>query len=81
VFAFDDREARQMLRRCFGEESDGLHAAQRIHAQAAESYRAFVAPLEYATADNRRMRIMSESTLPRYLARSRAALDRFEPPA
>ena len=79
VFGFDDRDALAMLRRCFAEESDGLHAAHRVHAQAAESYRAFVAPLEYVSADNRAMRIMGGSTLPRYLATTRAALDRFSP--
>lgn len=79
LFGLDDRDARQMMRRCFTEESDGLHAAQRLHAQAAESYRAFVAPLEYVTPENRGMRIMRGSTLAGYLAATRAALDRFSP--
>ncbi len=77
VFGFDHREALVMMRRCFAEESDGLHAAHRVHTQAAESYRAFVAPLDYVSPDNRRMRIMSGSTLPRYLATTRTALERF----
>jgi hypothetical protein len=81
VFGFDDAGARDMLRRCFAEESEGLHAAHAIHRQARESYRAFLAPLDYVSDVNREMRIMAGSTLPRYLAGTRAALARLAPAA
>jgi hypothetical protein len=81
VFAMADGEAREMLRRCFTEESEGLHEAHRIHRLAVESYRAYVAPLDYVSADNREMRLIARSDLDGYLRRTRAALRRFAPAA
>jgi len=78
AFGMDDRGAREMLRRCFTEESAGLHEAHRIHREAVESYRAYVAPLDYVSADNREMRLMARSTLDGYLERTRAAMARFD---
>jgi hypothetical protein len=79
AFGMGDRDAREMLRRCFTEESAGLHEAHRIHREAVESYRAYVAPLEYVSQGNREMRHMAASSLSGYLDRTRAALARFDP--
>lgn len=81
VFAMDDGEAREMLRRCFAEESAGLHEAHRLHRQAVEAYRAYVAPLAYVSPANRPMRLMAGSTLGGCLRRTRAALAGFAPAA
>jgi len=81
AFGMGDREAREMLRRCFTEESTGIHEAYRIHREAVESYRAYVAPLEYVSPDNREMRVMAGSTLEGYLRRTRSAIARFAPAA
>lgn len=80
-FGMNDRDAREMLRRCFTEESAGLHEAHRIHREAVESYRAYVTPLDYVSRDNRQMSLMARSTLEGYLVRTRAALARFSPAA
>jgi hypothetical protein len=79
AFGMADRDAREMLRRCFTEESAGLHEAHRIHREAVESYRTYVAPLEYVSQGNREMRYMAGSTLDGYLGGTRAALARFDP--
>jgi hypothetical protein len=79
VFGMTDRDAREMLRRCFTEDSAGLQEAYRIHREAVESYRAYVAPLDYVSTGNREMRLMAGSTLDGYLARTRAELARFDP--
>ncbi len=79
VFAMDHGQALQMLARCFTEESAGLEAALRTHTTAADSYVAFVEPVQYLDADNREMRRMRSNSTQRYLARNRAALSRFQP--
>ncbi|MBI4345660.1 MAG: P-aminobenzoate N-oxygenase AurF [Elusimicrobia bacterium] len=78
VFGMDHADAREMIRRCYTEESDGLHEAYRIHATAAESYRAYVEPLKYPNARNRDMAVMAGSTMERYLSDTRRAFARFE---
>lgn len=77
AFAMDDRAAREMMRRCFTEESTGLHEAYRIHRLAVDSYRAYVDPLDYVSRENREMRLMAGSTVEDYLRRGRAAFRRF----
>lgn len=78
VFQMTDAEAREMLRRCFTQESEGLHEALRIHETAVQSYRAYLEPLDYPSAANKEMRLMAGSTMQGYLADTRAAFGRFE---
>jgi hypothetical protein len=77
VFGMDHGQALHLMQACFGEESDGLHAALRTHATAADSYAAFVEPVGWLDAANRDMRLMRRAGTQQYLARSRAALQRF----
>lgn len=77
IFGMDHGEALAMLDACFGRESDGLHAALRTHATAADSYAAFVEPVAWLAADNRDMRHMKRNDTARYLRNNRAALQRF----
>jgi hypothetical protein len=77
VFGMAPREAREMLRRCFTEETEALHAGHRLHRTAVESYRAFVDPLPHVTPANRAMGLMAASTLPGYLAEARRGLARL----
>jgi hypothetical protein len=81
VFGFDDRDAREMMRRCFCEDSEGLQAAYATHRTAVDSYRAYVADMDHVSADNKAMRLMGRSTVAEYLADNRAALARFSPAA
>lgn len=77
VFGFDARGALDMLERCFGRETDGLHASARTHRTAAESYKAYLADLDFVDAHNKEMRRMSRSTIPLYLATARRELAAF----
>lgn len=77
VFAMDDRDAREMIRRCFTEESEGLHESYRLHRTAVESYRAYLDPLDYVSRENRAMSLMRRSTLEGYLAATRRAFAAF----
>jgi hypothetical protein len=81
AFGMSGPEALEMLRRCFAEESDGLHEAFRVHREAVESYKAYVEPLPHVSAANKEMRLISRSTIAGYLDRNRAALASFEAPA
>jgi hypothetical protein len=77
-FGLDDRGAREMLARCFGEECEGVHESFRTHRVACESYKAYLAPLGFVSAANREMRIMASNSVARHLAANRRALARFQ---
>jgi hypothetical protein len=77
AFGMGDAEAKEMIRRCFTEESDGLHASYRLHQSAVEAYRGYLEPLDYVSRENRTMSLMRRSTLEGYLATTRAAFQVF----
>lgn len=77
-FGFGDREAREMMRRCFTEESDGLHESFRTHRTALESYKKYLEPLEYVAPENKGQIHMAKSTIEGWRTRNRRALERFE---
>jgi hypothetical protein len=79
VFGMDHGQAIEMLAACFTRESSGLEAALRTHTTAADSYVAFIEPVSYLDTHNREMRHMRRHTAQSYLARNRAALNRFVP--
>ncbi len=79
VFGMDDGEAREMMAACFTRESEGIGAAARTHAVAAQSYCAFVEPIAWLDGANREMRHMRTNSVPRALARNRRALATFRP--
>ena len=78
AFGLDADDALALLRRSFCEENEGLTESFRTHQAALASYRKFVEPMDYLSADNREMRLMAQSTIDGYLSRNRRAFDRFE---
>jgi hypothetical protein len=78
LFGFDHGGALAMMRACFADETDALHASRETHRTAVESYRAFVEGVAHLTPANREMRRMAASDVPTYLARNRRALARFK---
>jgi hypothetical protein len=76
-FGFDHGASLDMLRRCFGEETDGLHLSRETHRTALESYRKYLVDMEYVSAENRVMSLMSGSDIEGYLMRTRRALQHF----
>ncbi|MGL5065563.1 MAG: P-aminobenzoate N-oxygenase AurF [Microcoleus sp.] len=78
IFALTDREAKDMMRRCFTEESEGLHRSYLTHQEAMESYKVYVEKLDYLWHRNREMSLMASNSLPQYLATQQSAFHRFE---
>ncbi len=78
VFEMSDKEARDMMRRCFTEESEGLHRSYQTHQEAMESYKVYVEKLDYLWQRNRDMSLMASNSIPRNLANQQRAFQRFE---
>lgn len=68
LFAMDNREAKQIMRACFTEESEGLERSHRTHQEAVESYKVYLESLDYIWSDNREMSLMSSNSIAKYLA-------------
>lgn len=67
-----------MLRLCFTQENDAIHAAYGMHRTANESYKAYVEPIDYLGKRNRDMAIMGNNSIPAYLERNDRALREFK---
>lgn len=77
VFGMDDEEAKQMMRLCFTEESDGLHRSYQTHREAVASYQAYLEKVDYAWSVNKEMSLMAANSIPKYLATQKRALAKF----
>ncbi len=80
-FAFDDRGARDMMWRCFCQDSDGLQAAFATQREARETYKVYVHDLPFMWQSNLDMSMMQNASIDRYLTTNQVALGRFVPPA
>jgi len=74
VFGMSAAEAREMMQKCFGEETEGLRESFRIHDEAVESYRAYLDPLAYVSRENHTMSVMGRNNIARHLETNRRAL-------
>jgi hypothetical protein len=80
LFDMDDKAARDMIRRCFTEESLALERAYQTHRTAVESYKAYLADIDFISPANREIRLMSRSSKERYLRQARRTFRRFTAP-
>ncbi|MBD2292540.1 P-aminobenzoate N-oxygenase AurF [Anabaena sphaerica FACHB-251] len=78
IFEMSYRDAREMMRRCFTEESEGLHRSFLTHQEAMASYQVYVEKLDYLWQRNREMSLMRNNSISRYLATQRRAFQKFE---
>ena len=78
IFDLTDRDAKQMMQRCFTEESEGLHRSYATHQEAMASYQVYVEKLDYLWQQNREMSLMASNSIPQYLATQKTAFQRFE---
>jgi hypothetical protein len=76
-FSMSDAEAREMLRKCFCEDNDGIRQSYDLHHTAYESYKAYVDDISYLDRRNRDMEIMGANSVAKYLERNVAALQAF----
>ncbi|PSB03893.1 P-aminobenzoate N-oxygenase AurF [Merismopedia glauca] len=77
IFSCSNSDAKQMMNRCFTEESEGLHRSFQTHFEAVESYKAYLEPLTYIWKSNREMSTMSSNSIEKYLKRQKKALSQF----
>lgn len=77
AFGVERGQALDLMEKTFTRESDGLHASAKTHATAVESYKAYLADIEYVDAHNKEMRHMAKSDVPSYLRRAKAAFRSF----
>ncbi len=73
-------DARDLMRRSFTAESEGLHASAATHAKARDSYKSYLDGLDFVDAVNREQRITARATVPDWLATNRRAFARWTPP-
>lgn len=77
IFAFNKSDAKEMIRRCFTEESAGLHRSYQTHLEAMESYKVYVQSLDYLWKSNREMALMGSNSIDKHLATQRKAFQAF----
>jgi hypothetical protein len=77
LFALSIPDAKAMLIACFGQETDGLYRSFKTHQEAIESYKVYLEPLSFISAQNKSMALMARNSIPTYLKTQEQALDRF----
>lgn len=77
AFGLDRAGALDLMRRCFTEENEGIHAACETHRTAQEHYRAYMEKLDYVWRINKDMAVMAGSTLETHLADARRRFESF----
>ncbi|GAC1459476.1 MAG: hypothetical protein NVSMB70_04470 [Chamaesiphon sp.] len=78
IFGMSDMDAKEMMRSCFTNESEGLHSSYLTHQEALESYKVYVEKLDYLGKRNREMSLMASNSIPQYLAIQKSAFQHFE---
>ena len=77
LFALSDRDTKEMMRRCFTQESEGLHQSYQTHHEATTAYQAYLELLDYVWPSNRKMTLMKKASMEKYLAIQRRSLPHF----
>ena len=77
VFKLEDQEALQMMDEIFVQENEGTQLSFESKQLAQNSYREYLANIEYVSKPNKDMALMAESTLENHKAVNREALTRF----
>jgi hypothetical protein len=78
LFDLADKDAKEMIRRCFTEDSEGLQRSYLTHQEAMESYKVYVEKIDYLWKSNREMSLMASNSISQYLATQQSAFQRFE---
>lgn len=77
VFNMSGAEAFEMMRRCFTEESEGLHRSYNTHTEAMESYKVYLEKLDYVWKSNKEMSLMGSNNISKYLAHQTKKFKQF----
>ena len=81
IFNMCDREAKEMMRRCFCQENDAVHASFNTMELAIESYKKYLDPLDYVNQGNKDLALMRKMSIEKYLNTNKKAFQKFEVPA
>ncbi len=76
-FGFDSKDIKYIMEKCFTEESDGMHGSYATYKTARESYIMFLDNLDFVEANNRKMHIMSKTSVEATLKTNKQALKKF----
>ena len=77
IYGMDRAAALAMIERCFCQDNDGVQSAYATHKTALESYKQYLADLDYVDAHNKEMRHMARASVEGYLKTNRRAFERF----
>lgn len=77
IFEMSDAEAKDMIYRCFTEETEALHNSFQTHKEAMESYKVYLEPLDYLWKSNREMSLMADNSISKYLNNQRKAFKKW----
>ncbi|MEM7715235.1 MAG: P-aminobenzoate N-oxygenase AurF [Cyanobacteria bacterium P01_A01_bin.68] len=77
IFGMDEAEAKDMMCRCFTEETEGLHNSFQTHSEAMESYKVYLQPLDYLWKSNLEMSLMAENSISKYLNKQKTAFQKW----
>ncbi|MCJ8278913.1 MAG: P-aminobenzoate N-oxygenase AurF [Rivularia sp. ALOHA_DT_140] len=77
IFGMNEADAKNMIRRCFTEETEGLHRSFQTHQEAMESYKVYLQPLDYLWKSNHEMSLMAKNSIPLYLKKQNKAFRKW----
>ena len=77
VFGMGHADAKDMMYKCFTQENQGVQEAHRTHKLATSAYEAYLDDLDYVDPAVKKLSLMKQSTVERYLKINRRALPRF----
>ncbi len=71
AFGLDDKAARELIWDSFCKDNESFHLAQETHQTARESYKKYVAGLDFVSAENKKMAVMEKASVDAALRRNR----------
>jgi hypothetical protein len=77
LFAMSEGEAKEMMEACFAKESEGLHLSAKSRKTAMDSYKEYLAGIDYVDRANKEMAIMNRNSVARHLETNARSLKKF----
>jgi hypothetical protein len=77
IFEMSDTEAKEIMQKCFTEETEALHRSFNTHREAVDSYKVYLEPLDYVWDSNKEMSLMSANSIPKYLVKQKQEFQRW----
>ncbi len=78
IFNFSHQDALHMIEKCFCVENNGIHESFKTHQTALESYKSYLAGIDYLDEDTLQGGKMKESSIAKYLDQNHAEFEQFK---